>query len=46
MHALTQVSSPGAERQLLLPSDLSRFQKLPLRVEYKGENEAMTMQVG
>jgi ribosome maturation factor RimP len=30
-----EVSSPGAERQLQLPSDLERFQKLPLKVEYK-----------
>ncbi|GAX80195.1 hypothetical protein CEUSTIGMA_g7633.t1 [Chlamydomonas eustigma] len=29
-----EVSSPGAERQLLLPQDLARFQQLPLRVEY------------
>jgi ribosome maturation factor RimP len=29
-----EVSSPGAERQLVLPGDLTRFRSLPLRVEY------------
>lgn len=33
-HALAQVSSPGAERTLLLPQELDRFGSLPLRVEY------------
>jgi len=46
LNSLLQVSSPGAERQLVLPSDLSRFQKLPLRVEHKGENESIVTQVG
>ncbi|KAI8469012.1 MAG: hypothetical protein J3K34DRAFT_386049 [Monoraphidium minutum] len=29
-----EVSSPGAERELVLPGDLGRFGGLPLRVEY------------
>jgi ribosome maturation factor RimP len=29
-----EVSSPGAERQLILPQDLTRFQDLPMKVEY------------
>ena len=33
------MSSPGAERQLILPGDLSRFQSLPLRVEYKSPED-------
>eukprot|EP00955_Chlamydomonas_euryale_P112433 366130-Chlamydomonas_euryale.AAC.60 len=35
-----EVSSPGAERELLLPKDLDRFQEMPLRVEYVAEDGA------
>lgn len=35
-----EVSSPGAERQLVLPGDLTRFRSLPLRVEYHPSSEA------
>uniref|UniRef100_A0A061QYJ3 Uncharacterized protein n=1 Tax=Tetraselmis sp. GSL018 TaxID=582737 RepID=A0A061QYJ3_9CHLO len=33
-----EVSSPGAERVLRLPDDLTRFQPLPLQVEYTRED--------
>lgn len=40
-----EVSSPGAERQLVLPQDLVRFQQLPLSVEYTSEEGAAVKQV-
>eukprot|EP00195_Chlamydomonas_chlamydogama_P009484 CAMPEP_0202893122 /NCGR_PEP_ID=MMETSP1392-20130828/2755_1 /ASSEMBLY_ACC=CAM_ASM_000868 /TAXON_ID=225041 /ORGANISM="Chlamydomonas chlamydogama, Strain SAG 11-48b" /LENGTH=336 /DNA_ID=CAMNT_0049577329 /DNA_START=27 /DNA_END=1038 /DNA_ORIENTATION=- len=40
-----EVSSPGAERQLVLPDDLNRFAELPLRVEYSNEQGGATTQV-
>ncbi|KIY99383.1 hypothetical protein MNEG_8577 [Monoraphidium neglectum] len=36
-----EVSSPGAERELLLPGDLARFGGLPLRVEYDAARAAV-----
>ncbi|GFH27419.1 uncharacterized protein HaLaN_25738 [Haematococcus lacustris] len=40
-----EVSSPGAERSLVLPQDLSRFAALPLRVEWRGAEGGTQSQV-
>jgi ribosome maturation factor RimP len=40
-----EVSSPGAERQLILPQDLARFDELPLRVEYTAADGSAVTQV-
>lgn len=32
-----EVSSPGAERTLIIPQDLDRFKELPMRVEFMSE---------
>eukprot|EP00775_Hariotina_reticulata_P009081 gene9081-9251_t len=32
-----EVSSPGAERTLIIPQDLLRFKELPMRVEFRNE---------
>ena len=39
-----EVSSPGAERQLIIPQDLTRFQDLPMKVEYMSDvGQVMTV---
>ena len=33
------VSSPGAERQIVIPDDLQRFGKIPLKVVFKNKSK-------
>eukprot|EP00192_Tetraselmis_astigmatica_P013695 CAMPEP_0117673162 /NCGR_PEP_ID=MMETSP0804-20121206/14319_1 /TAXON_ID=1074897 /ORGANISM="Tetraselmis astigmatica, Strain CCMP880" /LENGTH=324 /DNA_ID=CAMNT_0005481869 /DNA_START=72 /DNA_END=1046 /DNA_ORIENTATION=+ len=40
-----EVSSPGAERALRLPGELTRFRQLPLNVEYQLENGELDTRV-
>jgi ribosome maturation factor RimP len=40
-----RVSSAGAERQLVIPKDLFRFKEVPLKLEYKGVDEKIEVNV-
>jgi len=39
------VSSPGAERQILVPDDLDRFGQVPLKVAFKNQGGGLETQI-
>eukprot|EP00879_Flechtneria_rotunda_P028315 GHRR01030416.1.p1 GENE.GHRR01030416.1~~GHRR01030416.1.p1 ORF type:complete len:317 (+),score=84.42 GHRR01030416.1:336-1286(+) len=40
-----EVSSPGAERTLIIPQDMARFKELPMRVEYVNDVGHLTTMI-